>query len=219
MMYSKHPPLPESATMTAIEIEPDSQVSTAMPRIAVLTSHHVPPEVPAHPISHVSEIEPLDEVVLLHGAGMGPIAAALATARSIGRRVPPVVVIAPEIDRADIVRAFSGGPVSYSLEGPSRPVLADLLRLVARGQCALHPEVLRTLLRSEEPRPSPPATDPLTGREEAIMSLLAAGKDVAEISRRLLLSQKTVRNNLTRIFTKLRVRRQTEAVLRWRGLA
>jgi len=206
--------------MTSIEIEPGSQVAPTMPRIAVLTSHHAPPEVPAHPISHVSEIEPLDEVVLLHGAGMGAIAAALATARSIGRRVPPVVVIAPEIDRADIVRAFSGGPVSYSLEGTSRAVLTDLLRLVARGQCALHPEVLRTLLRSGEPRPSPPsATEPLTGREEAIMSLLAAGKDVAEISLRLVLSQKTVRNNLTRIFTKLRVRRQTEAVLRWRGLA
>jgi DNA-binding NarL/FixJ family response regulator len=207
--------------MTSIEIQPDSQVAPAMPRIAVLTSRRVPPpDVPAHPISHVSEIEPLDEVVLLHGPGMGSIAAALTTARATGRRVPPVVVIAPEIDRADIVRAFSGGPVSYSLEGTSLPVLADLLRLAAKGQHALHPEVLRALLRSGERRPSPPsATEPLTGREEAIMSLLAAGEDVAEISRRLLLSQKTVRNNLTRIFTKLRVRRQTEAVLRWRGLA
>ncbi|MET8764195.1 LuxR C-terminal-related transcriptional regulator [Lentzea sp. NPDC004782] len=110
--------------------------------------------------------------------------------------------------------------MSYSLEGAGRSVPADLLRLVGQGQCALHPEVLRTLLRSGEPRPSPPsATEPLTGREEAIMSLPAAGKDVAEISRRLLLSPKTVRNNLTRIFTKLRGRRQTEAVLRWRGLA
>ncbi|MET8764196.1 hypothetical protein [Lentzea sp. NPDC004782] len=43
---------------------------------------------PAHPISHVSEIE-----------RTGPIAAAPATARPIGGRVPPVVVIAPEIDR------------------------------------------------------------------------------------------------------------------------
>ncbi|MGW4213832.1 LuxR C-terminal-related transcriptional regulator [Lentzea sp. NPDC004789] len=205
--------------MTSIEIQPDSQVAPAMPRIAVLTSRRVPPDVPAHPISHVSEIEPRDEVVLLHGPGMGSIAAALATARSIGRRVPPVVVIAPEVDRADIVRAFSGGPVSYSLEGASRPVLADLLRLAAQGQYALHPEVLRALLRCGERSPAPSATEPLTGREEAIMSLLAAGEDVAEISRRLVLSQKTVRNNLTRIFTKLRVRRQTEAVLRWRGLA
>jgi DNA-binding NarL/FixJ family response regulator len=206
--------------MTSTDIQPESSVTPAMPRIAVLSSLRVPPEVPAHPISHVSEIGPRDEVVLLHGPGMGRIAAALATARAVGRRVPPVVVIAPEIDRADIVRAFGGGPVSYSLEGTSRPPLSDLLRLAAQGQCALHPEVLRTLLRSGERRSSPPsATEPLTGREEVIMSLLAAGKDVAEISRRLLLSQKTVRNNLTRIFTKLHVRRQTEAVLRWRGLA
>ncbi len=195
-----------------------------MPRIAVLTTLHVPSGGPIHSISHVREIEPLDKAVLLRGRGMGPIAGSLTRARSIGRRVPPVVVIAPEVDPADIVQAFSGGPVSYSLEGSSQPVLGDLLRLAVNEQYGLHPDVLQTLLRHAKTNPHQataplPATVPLTTREEEIMSLLAAGNDVAAIAVQLYLSQKTVRNNLTRIFTKLHVRRQTEAVLRWRGLA
>ena len=202
--------------MTSIDVEADPQASSAMPTTAVLTTLRVPFEIPAHPISHISEIGPQDEVVLLRGRGMGRIAEALTRARSIGRRVPPVVVVAPEVDPVDIVQAFSGGPVSYSLEGAA---LGDLLRLAAHGQYGLHPDVLQALLRQrEQPRAPAPATVPLTTREEQIMSLLATGNDVAAIAGHLYLSQKTVRNNLTRIFTKLHVRRQTEAVLRWRGL-
>lgn len=205
--------------MTSIDVEADPRASSAMPTTAVFTTLRVPFEVPAHPISHLSEIGPQDEVVLLRGRGMGRIAQALTRARSIGRRVPPVVVVAPEVDPVDIVRAFSGGPVSYSLEGTRLPALGDLLRLAAHGQYGLHPDVLQTLLRQREQPPAPvPTTVPLTTREEEIMSLLATGNDVAAIAGHLYLSQKTVRNNLTRIFTKLHVRRQTEAVLRWRGL-
>ncbi|MFI6956500.1 LuxR C-terminal-related transcriptional regulator [Nocardia sp. NPDC050408] len=58
----------------------------------------------------------------------------------------------------------------------------------------------------------------LTGREQQIMALLAAGNNVAEIAGQLFLAQKTVRNNLTRIFAKLQVRGQTEAILKWHGL-
>jgi DNA-binding NarL/FixJ family response regulator len=209
--------------MTSLDVQSRSQVVPALPRIAVLTSLRVPPVVPAHLISHVSDIDPLDEVVLLHGPGMGRIAAALTAARSIGERVPPVVVVAPELDPADVVRAFGAGPVSYSLEGARQVALVDLLRLAVRGQCVLHPDVLRLLLDRGAPQPDlaapPPATESLTARERDVMSLLAEGDDVAAIARRLFLSEKTVRNNLTRIFTKLHVRRQTEAVLRWRGLA
>ena len=202
--------------MTSIDVEADPETSSAMPTTAVLTTLRVPFEAPAHPISHISEIGLQDEVVLLRGRGMGRIAEALTRARSIGRRVPPVVVIAPEIDPADIVQAFRHGPVSYSLEGTRQPALGDLLRLTAHGQYGMHPDVLRTLLRQQEPHPA--TTVPLTTREEEIMSLLATGNDVAAIATHLYLSQKTVRNNLTRIFTKLHVHRQTEAVLRWRGL-
>ncbi len=207
--------------MTSIAVETDREQSPALPRTAVLTTLSIPSEVPAHPISQVSEIDPLDKVVLLRARGMGPIAGALAKARSSGGRVPPVVVIAPEIDPADIVQAFSGGPVSYTLEGTLQPVLGDLLRLASQGQYVLHPDVLRILLRPGDrfPVTAPlPSTVPLTTREEQIMSLLAAGSDVASVADQLYLSRKTVRNNLTRIFTKLHVRRQTEAVLRWRGL-
>ena len=197
-----------------------------MPRVALLTTLGVPFEtqkIPIHPISDISDIEPFDKVVLLCGRGMGRRASALAKARSTGRRVPPVVVLAPEIDQQDIVQAFSRGPVSYSLEGTCKPVLSDLLRWTAEGQYGLHPAVLQTLLQRVRCAPhkeSAPlsTTAPLTAREQEIMILLSTGNNVANIANQLNLSQKTVRNNLTRIFSKLHVRRQTEAVLTWRGL-
>lgn len=197
-----------------------------MPKVALLTTLGMPFEmrkIPIHPISDISDIEPFDKVVLLFGRGMGRRASALARARSTDRKVPPVVILAPEIDQQDIVQAFSRGPVSYSLEGTCKPVLIDLLRWTAEGQYGLHPAVLHTLLqrvRWEPHRASVPLSNtvPLTAREQEIMMLLSAGNDVANIANQLGLSQKTVRNNLTKIFAKLHVRRQTEAVLTWHGL-
>ena len=65
----------------------------------------------------------------------------------------------------------------------------------------------------------PPAglvhSEPLTPREQDVMTLLAAGRDIREIADALAIGGKTVRNNLSNIYRKLGVRRQTEALLRW----
>ena len=49
------------------------------------------------------------------------------------------------------------------------------------------------------------------------MALLSSGLIIGEIAREMFLTERTVRNYLSRIYGKLNVRGQTEAVLRWLG--
>jgi len=57
----------------------------------------------------------------------------------------------------------------------------------------------------------------LTAREREIVAGLVAGKTNAEIAAALFISDKTVRNALTRIFEKLGVRSRTQAIARVRA--
>ena len=53
----------------------------------------------------------------------------------------------------------------------------------------------------------------LTQRERDVLEALARGEDNAEIAERLRLSEKTVRNHLTRVFDKISVRHRYEAIV------
>ncbi len=52
----------------------------------------------------------------------------------------------------------------------------------------------------------------LTDREREVLDLLAHGLDNASIARRLVLSEKTVRNRVSDVLAKLRARSRAEAV-------
>ncbi len=56
----------------------------------------------------------------------------------------------------------------------------------------------------------------LTPRERDLVELIAQGRDNAQIAARLSLSEKTVRNHITRIFAKLEVENRSQAIVRAR---
>ena len=56
----------------------------------------------------------------------------------------------------------------------------------------------------------------LTGREREVLELLAAGLPTGQIARRLGLSDKTVRNHVSAVLTKLQVPDRAAAVARAR---
>lgn len=60
-----------------------------------------------------------------------------------------------------------------------------------------------------------PFTD-LTQRERELLELIAQGRDNDDIARRLGVSNKTVRNHITRIFSKLQVATRAQAIVRAR---
>ena len=56
----------------------------------------------------------------------------------------------------------------------------------------------------------------LTDREEELLALIANGDSNAQIARRLVVSDKTVRNHITNIFAKLGVTDRAQAIVRAR---
>jgi DNA-binding CsgD family transcriptional regulator len=123
--------------------------------------------------------------------------------RSLGTSVRVRMVHRPQEVRAsdDLVVVVAGA--------------GTFLRGLTEALGRLTPPVL-VVGRPEEAKPGPRAyAEPLTPRECDIMTLLAAGRSIREIAEALAIGGKTVRNNLSNIYRKLGVRRQTEALIHW----
>jgi DNA-binding NarL/FixJ family response regulator len=61
--------------------------------------------------------------------------------------------------------------------------------------------------------PEDPAFDVLSVREREILTRIAQGRTNDEIARQLFISEKTVRNHITRIFEKLDVHSRAQAIV------
>lgn len=145
--------------------------------------------------------------------GQGP---AFLRALSALPRPPAVVVVSRQRGHAHIAGAMELGAHAY-LPRDSRPEqVAEALRSAARGEKYLHPLLAAGLVEGAL-RPGPGR---LTGRELALLLYLARGASNEEIASDLYISEKTVRNSLTRLFAKLHARNRLEAVslARQRGL-
>jgi DNA-binding NarL/FixJ family response regulator len=96
--------------------------------------------------------------------------------------------------------------------------LAPALRAVVTGTSVVAPELLASLLEDHAVGSRDAATlrggEPrrLTAREQQVLSLIADGHPVREVARRLCYSERTVKNVLHAIVTKLGVRSRPQAV-------
>ena len=62
------------------------------------------------------------------------------------------------------------------------------------------------------PLPDLPVVEPLTGRETQILHLIADGRSNAEIAEALILEEKTVKNHITRLYSKLGITSRYDAI-------
>ncbi|MFE9257340.1 response regulator [Streptomyces sp. NPDC006879] len=151
--------------------------------------------------------EQLDVVLmdLQFGSGMHGSAA---TARITGRPGAPRVLVLTTYDTdADILAAVEAGASGYLLKDAPPEELAAAVRTAAAGQSALAPAVaLRLMDRMRAPAES------LTKRELEVLQLVADGLSNHQISKRLFLSQATVKSHLVHIYAKLGVDSRTAAV-------
>ncbi|MCX5010850.1 MULTISPECIES: response regulator transcription factor [unclassified Streptomyces] len=148
------------------------------------------------------------DVVLMDlqfGPGMhGSEATALITAR---QDAPRVLVLTTYDTDADILAAVEAGASGYLLKDAPPEELAAAVRTAAAGQSALAPAVaLRLMDRMRTP------AEALTKRELEVLQLVADGLSNQQISKRLFLSQATVKSHLVHIYAKLGVDSRTSAV-------
>jgi DNA-binding NarL/FixJ family response regulator len=135
--------------------------------------------------------------------------------RSAGHGCPVVMLTMYEDERA-LRAAFEAGAAGYLVKGSDQEAIVAALRTVAAGGLVVGPELagrLTTLVVGRA-TPLPTRVAGLSERETEVLRLMAAGRSNTEITRKLVVSSKTVRNHITHIFTKLGVSERESAIAR-----
>jgi DNA-binding NarL/FixJ family response regulator len=146
--------------------------------------------------------------------------------RTILRSAPHIGVLVVTMFQDDdsVFAAMRAGARGYLLKGADQQEISRGIRAVASGEAIFGPAIAQRLISffAQPNPPLPPQIFPeLTDREREILTGIARGKSNTEIADQLYLSQKTVRNHISNIFSKLQVADRAQAIVRAReaGLA
>ncbi|MFG2471190.1 response regulator [Streptomyces canus] len=133
-----------------------------------------------------------------------------ATAEIVAGEAPTRVLILTTYDTdVEIERAVEAGAIGYLLKDTTREQLVDAIGAAARGETVLAPKVAERLVARIR-RPAPVS---LTGRELDVLNAVADGLSNADIGKRLVIGEATVKTHLLRVFAKLDVSDRTHAVV------
>jgi DNA-binding NarL/FixJ family response regulator len=127
-----------------------------------------------------------------------------------------VVVMTMLEDDDAVLQALRAGARGYLVKGARQNEILDVIRGVHAGRAVIGAAVARQLSSLVAGgAPAEPFPD-LTARERDVLAALAGGASTAQVAGRLGLSDKTVRNHVSSILTKLEVPDRTQAVLKAR---
>lgn len=133
-----------------------------------------------------------------------------ATAEIVAGKAPTRVLILTTYDTdVEIERAVEAGAIGYLLKDTTREQLVDAIGAAARGETVLAPKVAERLVARIR-RPAPVS---LTSRELDVLNAVADGLSNADIGKRLVIGEATVKTHLLRVFAKLDVSDRTHAVV------
>lgn len=143
---------------------------------------------------------------------MPGIGGVIATEQIVKSTSCHVVVVSMSDNERTIAAALRAGARGYLLKDASPDAILSAIRAAGSGAAVLGPAVAATLgallEASHESVPFPN----LSEREREVLDLLARGRTNHEIAAVLSLSDKTVRNYTSNVFTKLAVTSRAEAV-------
>ncbi len=127
-----------------------------------------------------------------------------------------VIMLTMHADAEVLADAIRAGASGYLVKDCSTDEVADAVRMAAKGDTVLSPQLAATMLdevrRLEVPNPAE-EDRVITKREEEVLQLIADGCSTPEVAEQLFISQKTVKNHLASIYQKLDARDRTQAVL------
>jgi DNA-binding NarL/FixJ family response regulator len=129
-----------------------------------------------------------------------------------------ILVLSMYEDDDQVFGALKAGARGYLLKGADRAELVRAIRSVTSGEAIFGPGIARRLMAYFATRPAVEAAvfPELTEREREILDMVARGMSNTEITQRLVLSPKTVRNHVSNIFSKLQVADRAQAIVRAR---
>jgi two-component system, NarL family, response regulator DevR len=124
-----------------------------------------------------------------------------------------VIMLTSYADDEALFASIVAGASGYLLKQTRGQAVVDAIQAVAQGRSLLDPDVTGKVLervrrgRDQED----PAIASLTDQERKVLEQLAEGKTNREIGTELFLSEKTVKNYVSRILDKLGLSRRAQA--------
>lgn len=167
-------------------------------------------------VADAASVADLVRLARRHAPDVTIVAADLAGTREVREAAPgtAVLVLSDRPDDDVLFASIAAGASGFLLTKAPAGELLDAVRHLAAGRSLLDTEVTATVLerlRAARHVPADERLARLSSRELEILTLVAEGRSNLEIAEALFLSEKTVKNHLTHVMTKLGVARRTEA--------
>jgi DNA-binding NarL/FixJ family response regulator len=145
-----------------------------------------------------------------------PDGSGIEACREIRAELPAtrVVMLTSYPDEEAVLSAIIAGASGYLLKQIRARDLVNALEAVGRGESLLDPAVTEKVLERVRRIASGTYTDELaqlTAQEQKILQLVAEGKTNKEIASEVFLSDKTVKNYVSSILSKLNLQRRAQA--------
>jgi DNA-binding NarL/FixJ family response regulator len=150
------------------------------------------------------------DVLLLDLNMPGPATLEVISQIRAERPATKVMILTGYEDDGYIRALVAAGVCGYVLKGEASSVVVRAIRAVAQGDTWLSRPVVEKLIQEKN------ALAPLsilTPREQEILAMIGRGWSNARIATELMLSEQTIRNKASQIYTKLGLSSRAEAIL------
>lgn len=168
-------------------------------------------------INQITELQPDVVLMDIQMPGVNGIQASRkisATSPHIG-----IIILTMFNDDDSVFAAMRAGARGYILKGADQQELLRTIRAVYEGEALFGPAIADRLMdffTGLTPRSTEGLFPELTNREHEVLELIARGLNNQQIADQLVIANKTVRNHVSNIFSKLQVADRAQAIIRAR---
>jgi DNA-binding NarL/FixJ family response regulator len=162
----------------------------------------------------IAQLQTLETHIILLDIRM-PVMDGIATTQQLRSQFPDirVLILTTFDDDADVVQAMRAGAHGYLLKDTPSRDLAIAIRSIHQGYSYLGPGLMEKAMAIPVSKPARLNFPELTPREQEILQVLGTGANNREIAAQLFISERTVKNHVTNILSRLGLRDRTQAAL------
>ena len=122
----------------------------------------------------------------------------------------PVLILSIHPEEQYAVRVLKAGAAGYMTKESAPEELVKAVRKVIKGSKYIRPSLAEKLAFDLETDSEKPLHEALSNREYQVMCMIASGKTVKEIAKKLYLSVKTISTHRARILEKMKMKTNAE---------